>query len=80
MAKHKTMCENDKQLYSLFKTAIESERKAQSLFKQAIQYCAKPIMKEILQGLYEEEVKHEKALIDLYNEIRKEYDIEGEPY
>ena len=79
MHEQKEMNANVKNLFDLFKMAIEAERNAQQMYKEALQYCEKPIMKGVLQKLYEEETRHEKVLIKYYNQLRKEYDIEGKP-
>ena len=68
-----------KMLSSLLKLAIEDERKIQDVYEQALHFCDKPIIKETLEKFYEDEVRHEKKLVEYYDQLQEEYKIKEEP-
>jgi rubrerythrin len=61
---------NVRKLFEVFKTAIENERASQELYKSAMELCEDDLTRGILKGMYEDEVRHERALIERYNAIR----------
>ena len=69
------MPEKLKLLYNIFKHAIEGEREAQRMYKKAIALCEDPKTIRILEGLYNDELEHEKSLIEQYNRLRENLQI-----
>ena len=69
------MSEKQEQLFLLFKDAIESDRKAQAMYKTAKEHVHDDDLKEILENLYQDEVRHERKLMDKYNIMTKKYKI-----
>lgn len=63
--------EMEKKLFNLFKKAAESERRAQKMYKDIIETLEDKDLKEIFQGFYEDEIRHEKIVMQRYNELRK---------
>lgn len=70
------MSEKTKKLFLIFKKAIDEERGAQALYQQAIKLCQDEFLKEILEGFYQDELRHEKELMAQYNKIRKEHNFD----
>jgi len=60
-------------LYRIFKTAVEDERKAQRLYQEALTMCEDPAVREAIQGLYTDEIRHEQEIIARYNDLRRRY-------
>jgi rubrerythrin len=61
--------ENEGRLFELFKTAVQDERKAQRVYAQALSLCADPSLRMVLQGLIDDEARHEQILIERYNAL-----------
>ena len=59
-----------KEFTDLIKMAIREEKKAQELYKNMAKKAKDPFAKDILEGLYEEEVGHEKKLESLLSSIK----------
>ena len=70
MAMLKPMSEEERELFCLFKSAIEAERGAQSTYMRAVELCTDPILRSILQGFHEDEVRHEQVLRQRYEHYR----------
>lgn len=66
------MSEKQEQLFLLFKKAIESERKAQEMYKTAKGLVEDNDLKDVLEGFYQDEVRHERKLMDQYNLMARE--------
>ena len=71
----RVMSEKQEQLFMLFKSAIDSERKAQDMYKRAKELVDDEKLKEILEGFYQDEVRHERKLMDQYNMMTREFII-----
>lgn len=59
-------------LFAIFKDAIASEREAQATYQQAAELCEDPELKRIFAGLYQDELRHEKSLVQQYERIREQ--------
>jgi rubrerythrin len=68
------MSEQTEKLFLLFKSAIDAERKAQDMYKKAMELTDDDF-KEVLEGFYQDEVRHERKLMDQYNKITREFSI-----
>ena len=67
------MSEKTKALFSIFKKAVEAEREAQQMYKNALAETEEPFLREVLKGFYEDEVRHEKELMEQYKRLRNRY-------
>ena len=72
------MTEKQTELFRLFKMAIESERSAQELYQEAIVLCDDSALKNIIAGFYNQEVQHEKFLLDKYKEYGERFAVEDD--
>jgi len=72
------MPEQQERLFLLFKKAIDAERKAQDMYKRAMELTDDEEFKEILEGFYEDEVRHERKLMNQYNMMTREFSITEE--
>ncbi len=70
--------EKIEKLFLMFKKAIEAERKAQEMYKDAKELCDDELLKKVFEGFYQDEVRHERALIARYNSLRQEFKLEEE--
>ena len=59
-----------KAMFLMFKKAIDAERDAQDLYKEIISVCEDKHLCGIFEGFYDDEVKHEKAIMNQYKKIR----------
>ena len=75
MAVVKKMTENEKKLFELFKNAVEAERQGQSMYKEAMALCDDPVLKDILNNFYQDEVRHEKEILARYKQFREEFSL-----
>jgi len=64
-------------LFRMFKMAVESERQAQAMYKDAIGLCTDEVTRTALEGLYADEVRHEGEIVERYNALRQQYDLEA---
>ena len=69
------MPEQTEKLFLLFKSAIDSERKAQDMYKRAMELTDDEEFKGVLEGFYQDEVRHERKLMDQYNKMTREFSI-----
>ncbi len=72
------MSEKLGKLFIIFKKAVESEREAQEMYKEAILLCEDELTKKVLEGLYQDEIRHERNVIGSYNRLRSELKIQDE--
>ena len=72
------MSEKQEKIFMLFKSAIDAERKAQDMYKKAMELTDDEEFKEILEGFYQDEVRHERKLMNQYNKITSEFSITEE--
>lgn len=79
MAELKTIFESDQKLFLLIKTAIERETSSQKMYKEALTYCSDPILHDVLERLYKDEIRHEKKLLKIYKDLRHAYNPDGKP-
>lgn len=61
-------------LYLIFRTAIDEEKKAQKMYKDAMEICQDDALREVLEGFYEDEVRHEYELMEQYEKLRRRID------
>ncbi len=69
------MSEQQERLFLLFKSAIDSERKAQDMYKMAMELTNDKEFKGVLESFYQDEVRHERKLMDQYNKMVREFSI-----
>ncbi|NOZ78723.1 MAG: hypothetical protein GXP48_06000 [Acidobacteria bacterium] len=72
------MPENIRKLFLTFKHAIEAERAAQATYLQAKKLTDDPALAGILEGFYQDEVRHERILMDRYKILRRKFNTETE--
>ncbi len=70
--------ENISKLFITFNMAVKAERAAQATYLQAKELSDDNVLKEIFEGFYQDEVRHEHVLIERYNKLRKEFNIKDE--
>jgi rubrerythrin len=68
--------DNVSKLFLLFKQAVEDERRAQIMYKEAMDLCEDDSTREVLEELYEDEVRHERKLLKRYNALRREHGVD----
>lgn len=68
--------ERVERLFKIFKMAVEDERKAQAMYKEAIALCQDEVTRTALQGLYDDEVRHEREIIQRYNTLPQQHNLE----
>jgi rubrerythrin len=69
------MTEQQERLFLLFKSAIDAERKAQDMYKKAMELTEDDEFRDILEGFYQDEVRHERKLMDQYNKITRKFSV-----
>ena len=69
--------ERVEKLFKMFKMAVESERQAQAMYKEALSLCTDEVTRAALEGLWADEVRHEKEIVERYNALRRQYDLEA---
>ena len=69
------MAEKLKLLYTIFKQAIEAEREAQKMYKEAIALCDDQETIRTLEAFLNDELTHEKRLLEQYKRLREELQI-----
>jgi rubrerythrin len=72
------MSEQQERLFLLFKSAIDAERKSQDMYKKAMELTDDKEFKDVLEGFYQDEVRHERKLMDQYNKINRKFSITDE--
>jgi rubrerythrin len=72
------MPEKTKQLFLIFRDAVQREREAQTIYQHAAELCQDEELKKLLKGFQRDEARHEKALIQRYNRLRKLYGVQDE--
>jgi rubrerythrin len=68
--------ERVEKLFKVFKMAVEEERKAQVMYRDAIALCQNEVTRVVLQGLLDDEVRHEREIIERYNALRRQHNLE----
>ena len=68
-----SMTEREKKLFKIFKDAVEAERGAQVMYQQAIELCDDPNLKKMLTGMCADEERHEKEVMNRYQQFRLRY-------
>ena len=69
----KEISEKTKRLFSIFKTAIAAEQSAQAMYKEAAELCEDQLLKKILEGFHQDEMRHERELLNRYAFLRDQY-------
>ena len=67
------LSENVKKLLRIFRKAIGAEKAAQDVYMRAKDLTDDDILKEVLEGFYQDEVRHERELVDRYNKMREDF-------
>ena len=67
------MPKKTKALFMIFKKAVNAERGAQEMYLEALKQTDDPILKKVLQGFYQDEIRHEKELMEQYKILREKY-------
>ncbi|MFH1783330.1 MAG: hypothetical protein ABH868_00305 [bacterium] len=70
--------EKIEKLFFAFKKAIEAEKEAQAFYLQTKKLCDDDVLKQVFEGFYQDEMRHERELINRYDNLRQEFDIEDE--
>ena len=70
--------EKVQKLFLIFKQAVEDERNAQVMYKKAVELCEDEMCREVFEGFYSDEVRHEKILMQRYNMLREKYGVDKE--
>ncbi len=70
--------ENIGKLFLIFKQAVEAERAAQATYLQAKNLSDDNVLKEIFEGFYQDEMRHEHVLIERYKKLRQDFNVEDE--
>jgi rubrerythrin len=68
--------ERVEKLFKVFKMAVEEERKAQVMYRDAIALCQNEVTRVVLQGLLDDEVRHEREIIERCNALRRQHNLE----
>ena len=68
--------EKAQELFVAFRGAIEAERAAQSTYLRLKELSDNEILEQVLEGFYQDEVRHEGELVKRYSQLRREFDIE----
>jgi rubrerythrin len=61
--------ESQGELLEIFKAAMQDERRAQRVYTLALGLCQEPSLRAVLQGLIDDEVRHEQILLERYNAL-----------
>lgn len=69
--------ERAEKLFLAFKMAIEDERRAQGVYQKAKDLCGDHFVAQVFEELYQEEVVHERQLMERYKELRHELDFDA---
>ena len=67
------MTQRQAELFRVFKVAIQAERGAQSRYLKALDLCDDPELAKVFAAFHSEEVKHEAALMDMYDDYRARF-------
>jgi rubrerythrin len=73
----RAMTEKEKKLFAIFRSAIQAERSAQAMYQEAVDLCEEPMLKAVLKGLRDEEVRHEKEVLARYHQFKQDYGMDG---
>jgi len=68
--------ERTEKLFSTFKIAIEAEMAAQSTYLKLKELSDDALLKQVFDGFYQDELRHEKELVKRYKELRQELGVE----
>jgi rubrerythrin len=63
------MEERLQKLFDIFQEAVESERQARQRYLDAAKLCQDDELKQLLLGLAEDELRHERELLVQFKEI-----------
>ena len=69
MSSQVSLPESGGELLEIFKAAIQDERRAQRVYTLALGHCTDPSLRSVLQGLIDDEVRHEQILIERYDAL-----------
>lgn len=67
------MSPKTKQLYQLFKSSIQRERSSQAIYQRAAELCEDLELKAVLLELHEDELRHERILLEKYAQLRDQF-------
>jgi rubrerythrin len=73
MSPHRSMTDNEMELFEAFKLAIESERTAQGAYARMASLAGDPQVRAVFEGFQREEAEHEERLIQLYGEHKARF-------
>jgi rubrerythrin len=65
------LTEKQEKLLVLFKSAIQREKEAQEHYSRMLSLNEDPVTNSIIEKFIEQEKQHEKALLNLYSDLRK---------
>lgn len=78
MSEMKEALDHKHKLFMVFKKAIENEQLAQKSYGEALTFSDDPVITGILKEILADEVRHEKKLREMYEELRRKYETTGE--
>jgi len=73
MKEPRAMTEKEKKLFAILRSAIQAERSAQVMYQEAVDLCEDPMLKAVLKGFKDDEVRHEKGVLARYHQFKKDY-------
>jgi rubrerythrin len=76
MAREANLVKRREELAKVFEMAIRGERYSQQMYEQAISSCDDPDWRYLLEGLRDDEKRHEKELINLYRQLQALLDLQ----
>lgn len=72
------LSENVRKLFLIFKKAIGEEKAAQATYTRAKELTDDDTLKEVLEGFYQDELRHERELKTRYSKMREDSGEEAE--
>lgn len=66
-----SLSEKQEKLLVLFKKAMHGEQEAQRIYSEMLSNCNDPSIKPIIETFLNQEIEHEKILLEKYKELRK---------
>jgi len=72
MSIRKVMSEKERALFTIFKSVVEAERSAQAMYYKAFELCDDPVLKKMLKGFHEDEIRHEREVLTRYQQYTRD--------
>lgn len=68
--------EETQKFFNAFKVAIEAEKAAQNTYLKLKELSDDALLRQVLEGFYQDEVRHEQELVRRYKEMRQKLGLE----